>query len=118
MPAKEEEELELRQTHEALSTILSDDGAFEAVLSTVFDNIDWKRDGTVDNQELERYIGDACEGMGLAAPMTGQVQGIFHQLDLNNDQAISREELAVFLRHFFQQQVKFCALKLHLPRGP
>ncbi|EFJ44516.1 hypothetical protein VOLCADRAFT_95224 [Volvox carteri f. nagariensis] len=118
MPAKDEEELELRQTHEALSIILSDDSAFEAVLNTVFEDIDFKLDGSVDNYELERYIGNACAGMGLAPPETGQIHGIFLHLDLNNDKAISREELAVFLRHFFQQQVKFCALKLHLPRAP
>ncbi|GLC36345.1 Lysophosphatidylcholine acyltransferase 2 [Pleodorina starrii] len=118
MPNKQEEEVELRQTHDALSIILSDDTAFEAVLNAVFKDIDQKGDGTLDNEELERYIGDACTGMGLPPPKNGQVHGIFHQLDLNNDQCISREELGVFLRHFFQQQVKFCALKLHLPRAP
>ncbi|PNH04855.1 hypothetical protein TSOC_008893 [Tetrabaena socialis] len=104
---------ELRQTHEALSCLLLDDGAFESVLNAVFEHMDGNRDGRLDPVELETYIGEACKGMGLEAPQKAQVQGVFNQMDLNDDAAISRDELAIFLRHFFQEQVKFCALKLH-----
>ena len=78
--SKQEEEVELRQTHEALTTILSDDSAFEAVLLAVFKNIDSNQDGNLDTNELESYITEACEGMGLAAPQHAQILGIFHQL--------------------------------------
>ncbi|GFR45428.1 hypothetical protein Agub_g6807 [Astrephomene gubernaculifera] len=118
MPLKPEEEAELRYTYDALITLLSDDSAFDAVLHAVFTNIDSKRDGTLDHKELQRYIAETCEEMGLEAPHRSQCRGIFRQLDLNDDNAISTEELGVFLRHFFQEQVAICALKLRPPRRP
>ncbi|KAG2489181.1 hypothetical protein HYH03_012407 [Edaphochlamys debaryana] len=111
-----QEEAELRETHESLSVLLSDEGAFDAVLDAVFAKMDSNGDGQLDLNELESYLQGCCAGLGLAQPQPQQVQGVFKQLDLDNDRGISRDELAVFLRHFFQEQVKYCALKLHLPR--
>ncbi|KXZ43542.1 hypothetical protein GPECTOR_87g404 [Gonium pectorale] len=118
LPAtKAEEEAELKETYEALTVLLSDDSAFDAVLNAVFENMDSNSDGQLDTEELEGYITQACSIWGLPQPQHAQVQGIFGQLDLNNDRTISRDELSVFLRHFFQEQVKCCALKLRLPRA-
>lgn len=97
MPVNEEEdELELRQTYESLSIILSDEAAFEAVLSAVFDDIDDKGDARLDKEELNRYITEACDGMGLPPPHKGQIQGIFHQL-------VSCRTFTVFLHHLHRE---------------
>lgn len=96
--------------------LLTDDSAFESVLNAVFEAMDANRDGKLDMSELDTYVSAACHSLALAKPHPGQVQGIFRQLDLDNDREISRDELHTFLRHLFQEQVKFCALKLHLRR--
>lgn len=69
--------------------------------------------GTLDTSELERYISGHAESMGVTeTPTSEQVHSIFQHLDLNCDSKVSREELAVFLKHFFQQQLKQCELTL------
>ncbi|KAG2426710.1 hypothetical protein HYH02_014750 [Chlamydomonas schloesseri] len=110
------DEKDLRTTQESLTILLSDDSAFESALNAIYEAIDSNGDGRLDAHELERYIGRACAKMGVDSPAPAQVAGVFNQLDLNNDHDISREELGVFLRHFFQEQVKYCALKLRAAR--
>ncbi|PNW80277.1 hypothetical protein CHLRE_08g385100v5 [Chlamydomonas reinhardtii] len=110
------DEEDLRTTQDSLTILLSDDSAFESALNAIYEAIDTNGDGRLDPSELERYIGRACAKMGVDGPAPAQVAGVFKQLDLNNDRDISREELSVFLRHFFQEQVKYCALKLRAAR--
>ncbi len=37
---------------------------------------------------------------------------MFQHLDLDNDNTVTRNEMSVFLRHLFKEQLKHCAEKL------
>lgn len=107
-------EADLHETLQSLKIILSDTVSFEKVVTSVFAGIDADSNNTLTLAELQNFLGGISGTMNLPAPEPAQVQGVFRQLDLNGDRGISRDELSVFLRHLFQEQVKFCQSRLHL----
>jgi hypothetical protein len=50
-------------------------------------------------------------------PSKEQIQHVFRHLDLNGDDAVNKEELAVFLRHLFKEQLKQTGDKLRVRQG-
>lgn len=74
------DEAELKQTHQALSVLLSDATAFDAAVDGIFRCMDTSADDEVDAEELMAYVQEASAGLGLPRPQPGQVQGVFRQV--------------------------------------
>mmetsp|Transcript_26905 Transcript_26905/g.58739 ORF Transcript_26905/g.58739 Transcript_26905/m.58739 type:complete len:118 (-) Transcript_26905:709-1062(-) len=103
----------LQETYDALSTILKDPETFNQVVDTVFGNIDVNGNGSLEFKELNVFITAVCGQMGVNDPPNpDQVNHVFKHLDLNSDNNVSRDELAVFLQHLFNEQLKHTEEKL------
>uniref|UniRef100_A0A7S0YSG9 EF-hand domain-containing protein n=1 Tax=Polytomella parva TaxID=51329 RepID=A0A7S0YSG9_9CHLO len=113
-PLESEEDLE--QCHKALSFILTDEEAFNRVLKSIFDTIDLDENGTIETSELERFISCLSSKMHVSTPTSQQIQFIFSHLDLNSDNVVQKEELAIFVKHMLQERVRYCILKLDQTR--
>lgn len=96
----------LEETIEALETILGDEDTFQKVVTSVFTNMDKNGNGFLEPKELGEFLGEVSRQVeGIEPPTSSQVFHVFKHLDLNSDHSISRDEMEVFLRHSFQQQL-------------
>eukprot|EP00798_Chlamydomonas_sp_ICE-L_P007718 gene7718-887_t len=90
--------MSLIETRDSLKAILGDEEAFQQVL---------------DIGELHKFIMGVCGDMGVQdSPNRDQVNHVFQHLDLNSDDEVSKDELSVFLRHLFNEQLKHTEEKL------
>mmetsp|Transcript_15553 Transcript_15553/g.26904 ORF Transcript_15553/g.26904 Transcript_15553/m.26904 type:complete len:134 (-) Transcript_15553:319-720(-) len=106
-------EHDLQHTFESLSIILEDTNVFNRVVDRVFEELDVDNNQSLDVAEFQGYIETTCKRLGVReVPNHDQVVHVFKHLDLDNDLAVCKDELAVFLHHLFSEQRRACADKL------
>ena len=93
---------EMEQTYEALKVILEDEETFNHVCSEVFKTIDVDSSGSLEKAEIKNFINNICMEMGMKNnPDDKTIQEVFAELDEDNSDDISIDELKAFLRKLF-----------------
>ncbi|KAJ9522434.1 hypothetical protein QJQ45_008274 [Haematococcus lacustris] len=100
------------EAQEALRIILSDEAVFTQVVDSLFESLDINKNQGLDQRELQLYITQCCEDLGVKEPPSQeQVAHVFRHLDLNNDNSVNKDELSAFLLHLFQEQLRWAATR-------
>ena len=93
---------EMEQTYEALKVILEDEETFNHVCNEVFKTIDVDSSGSLEKIEIKNFINNICMEMGMKNnPDDKTIQEVFAELDEDNSDDISLDELKAFLRKLF-----------------
>ena len=104
---------EIQETYNALVALLKEEKTFAEVVSAVFTSIDKDGSGSLEIDEVEYFISKVYAEMGMkAAPGKGKIKEIFEELDEDDSNNISKEELSKFLRVLFEEQKNHLAKKL------
>jgi len=102
-----------QETFESLQIVMSDEPTFQKLVDTVFRNMDANKSGTLDSKELTAFMVQVCDDMGIQDPPTSaQAYQVFKHLDLNGDNSVTRDELTVFLRHLFTEQMHQASVQI------
>ena len=56
---------EIEQTLETLNILLSDEETFHHVVTALFNAIDVNKDGSLERDEVRKFIDQICDEMGL-----------------------------------------------------
>ena len=104
---------EIQDTYNALDALLKDEKTFSEVVSAVFTSIDADGSGTLEVDEIEKFIKGVCSEMGIKkAPHSTNIKEVFEELDEDKSKTISKDELAKFLRVLFEEQKNQLAKQL------
>lgn len=96
-------------TLNALKAIMKDTKKFDAVVSTIFDQIDTDKSGSISNTEMEKFIASVLVDFGIKkekGPDKKQIEAVFNELDEDKSKTISKEELKKFVKTLFGEHVK------------
>lgn len=96
---------------EHTSTVLSDPDTFKTVVSLVFNLMSGSK-GVVKLGDLSSYFATIASEVDEDIPTKSQVSQVFKAMDLDGDQAVTKDELQVFLRHLLTQHQQHSEEKL------
>ncbi len=92
-------------SYQILTQVLADNKMFAGVVNAVFTTLDKNGTGTLELGDLENFIAGVCREMGIdELPGKGMIQALFEELDEDQHTALSIDELARFLKIFFEEQ--------------
>merc|ERR1740139_359956 len=98
---------EIEQTYLALRVILSDEATFHHVCHEVFATIDVNGDKSLEKKEVRNFVDNICLGMGMEEkPDDATIAEVFAELDEDGSNEISLDEMKVFLRKLFSNQLE------------
>jgi len=109
---------EIQETFSALDELLKDEKTFSEVVSAVFASIDDDGNGSLDFEEVKKFIEKIFDEMkipvakqdkkiksGMTAGINmNSVTELFEELDEDKSKTISKDELAKFLKILFEEQ--------------
>ena len=100
---------EIMDTYKALDALLKDEESFKAVVKAVFQIIDKDGSGTIEQEEIEEFIGTVCKEMKISqTPDKDSISSVFKELDEDDSNTIDEGELGNFLKSLFTEQKNQC----------
>ena len=105
---------DIEETYKALVALLSDEKLFKDTVEEVFASIDTDHSGTLEKEEVDKFIEGICTSMGIKKqPDAANIAEVFDELDTDHSKTISKEELGNFLRVLFDEQRKQIEKAMH-----
>ena len=97
----------VKETLQSLTLILNDKSLFDDIVLAVFKRIDSDNSGSLELIEIESFIQEISNEMGMKGVLDDQtIKKFFNEIDTDNSKTVSIKELSNFLLLLFSEQKK------------
>ena len=91
---------------DAIKEILNNEKKLNEVAKVAFDSVDTDRSGQIDQEELEKVMGQISQDMGAEPPTKEDVKEVMEHLDTDHSGQIDFEEFSQLIKDVLSAMVE------------